>query len=55
LEKLYKSAIKERTKILSASHQKTVDSIFALGKLYVEERLDELDPFVRQFFDWYYH
>lgn len=41
MEKLYKSAIEERTKVLGAGHVKTVEMVFALGKLYVEgPRLD---------------
>lgn len=56
LEKLYKRAIEERTKVWGADHEKTIDMFFAPGKLYVEERrLDEAEPFLRQSVDGYYH
>jgi len=56
LGKLYKRAVEEKTKVLGANHEKTIDMFFALGKLYVEERrLDEAEPFLRQSVDGYCH
>lgn len=56
LEQLYKSAIEERTQVLGADHEKTVDINPALGKLYTEERrLNEAEPLPRQSVNGYYH